>query len=137
MTASTSDFLGHWQIERTIDDVLSQSGAIFAGTASISRNIPHWIYAEVGTLTMAGSKPMMAERQYLWRPDENGFDIFFSDERFFHRLTLSGQTQAAHWCDPDQYDVTYDFTDFPRWKSTWRVTGPRKNYVMHSMFSRV
>jgi hypothetical protein len=136
MTVTTSDFLGLWQIERTIEDGHSASRAVFTGEASISHDVTHCIYAEVGTLAMAGVKPMTAERRYLWRPDANGFDISFTDERFFHRLSLSGPTQAAHWCDPDQYDVIYDFTDFPSWKSTWHVVGPRKNYVMHSAFRR-
>jgi hypothetical protein len=62
--------------------------------------------------------------------------VYFADGTFFHRFALSPQPEAAHFCAPDQYDVTYNFTDWPHWSSTWRVKGPRKDYTMQSRYIR-
>lgn len=137
MTPRSKDFLGHWRVERSIADALSQQSAQFTGTAEISDRGADWLYAETGQLQILHTKPMLAERRYLWCADEMGFDIFFEDGRFFHRLNLQATTQAAHWCDPDQYDVSYDFTPWPSWQSAWSVVGPKKNYVMKTTYSRV
>jgi hypothetical protein len=128
------DFVGHWRIERKIQDGLAGQNAVFIGTASISITDEDWVYAETGTLKLSGTRPMTAERRYIWRPDATGIDIFFSDNRFFHRLELAQPQQSKHWCDPDQYNVTYDLTHWPNWQATWRVVGPRKDYVMKSEY---
>lgn len=134
-----SDFLGSWQIARQIDDALSGTQASFDGIATIEAGAQSWRYVEKGKLALVGAKPMTAERQYIWQADESGIDIHFDDGRFFHRLILGGASPEAptaqHWCDPDQYNVTYDFSKWPCWTSVWQVEGPRKNYVMTSVFN--
>lgn len=79
---------------------------------------------------------LKAERRYLWHPVGAGFDIYFDDKRFFHRFDLDVSATAAHWCDPDTYDVAYDLAGWPEWRSTWRVAGPRKDYMMTSTYRR-
>lgn len=133
---SPSDFLGAWAIERWIEDARSGQSARFLGEAVIEPKDEDWVYAEHGTLELTTGAPMRAERRYIWRADETGFDIFFSDKRFFHRFDLDPCTQAQHWCDPDDYEVEYDLSNWPVWQSVWRVSGPRKCYVMTSRMSR-
>lgn len=135
MTRSVQQFLGDWLIDRGIEDALSGSSAGFTGRAVIAEGATGWTYEERGTLVMAGGLPMQAERRYLWKPDAEGVDIFFDDGRFFHRLELAAQPRAAHWCDPDQYDVRYNLTCWPAWEACWQVRGPRKDYVMTSRYS--
>lgn len=134
MTVIQSEFIGSWRIERVIEDALSNSTAQFTGDAHIGDCGVDWTYSEIGKLILDGSPQMTAERSYIWRPDATGFDIFFNDERFFHRLELGTNPQAAHWCDPDQYDVRYDFSDWPNWSCVWNVRGPKKNYRMKSAY---
>lgn len=129
-----TDFLGHWQLERKIVDVFSKTDARFSGTAQIFDEGARWIYRETGKLTMKDAKPMTAERRYIWQADAEGVDIHFEDGRFFHRLKCAGDAEAAHWCDPDQYDVVYDFAYWPEWQNTWHVRGPKKNYAMTSAY---
>ena len=43
--------------------------------------------------------------------------------------------RPTHDCAPDVYRVAYDFADWPRWRAVWRVTGPRKDYVMTSDYA--
>lgn len=128
-----ADFEGRWAVQREILPASGASGR-FEGQAE-------WrvcqsgglIYAEQGVLTLEGHAPMQAERRYLWK---EGLDVYFEDGRFFHTVPAEGGA-AAHWCAPDQYDVTYDFTHWPRFEAKWRVRGPRKNYEMISLYSRL
>ncbi|MGB7317464.1 MAG: DUF6314 family protein [Planktotalea sp.] len=130
MNRAPADFLGRWRIERTIEDSLAGSASRFVGDAVIARGDVDWTYRETGTLTLASAAQLRAERTYYWQPKENGFEVYFADRRFFHSFALDDNAEAKHWCDPDQYDVAYDFARWPEWSSTWDVTGPRKRYVM-------
>ena len=65
-----------------------------------------------------------------------GIAVFFADGRAFHRFVPAADTvEADHWCDPDTYKVRYDFSRWPVWQAEWRVTGPRKDYVMQSVYT--
>ena len=124
-----ADFKRVWLLKREIDHV-GQGKARFEGLARITRR---WTYLESGTLEMKGQE-FAASRRYEWRPMDGGFDIRFEDGKPFHDLWFD-RPEAQHFCDPDSYHVSYDFDDWPRWSSTWRVTGPRKDYVMVSRFA--
>ena len=47
---------------------------------------------------------------------------------------------ALHHCDPDMYNVSYDFTRWSQrkkqWRSVWTVLGPRKDYKMLSSYEQ-
>ena len=131
---SPVDFLGQWRLARQIEDALSGARSTFEGSAHISEQGSHWEYHEVGQLLLTDARPMTAERRYIWKADASGVNIHFSDGRFFHRLDCSNKAAAQHWCDPDQYDVTYDFSIWPKWENTWFVRGPKKNYTMTSAY---
>ena len=121
MSLVPTDFLGHWTIERKIEDALSGMSSRFEGKAWISRGEAKWDYFETGKLLLAGATPMTAERRYIWKPSADGIDIHFEDGRFFHRLQIGPEPTAQHWCDPDQYDVRYDFSDWPNWQTAWQI----------------
>jgi hypothetical protein len=129
-------FEGQWRLERQIDDRRAGHTAQFSGVARIVRDAEGWAYAERGRLCLPGQAAIQAERRYQWRPrSDTVIAVHFDDGRFFHDMPLAGGT-AAHWCDPDQYDVTYDFTGWPLWSSLWVVRGPRKAYQMMSRYAR-
>ena len=127
------DFEGDWQVARRIEDALRGQTGRFSGVARFERDKVGLHYLERGVLEM-GDAAMDAERAYFWRSGSGGIEVFFDDGRFFHKIGASGE--AAHWCDPDQYDVTYDFSDWPVWTSRWQVKGPRKDYAMVSDYTR-
>lgn len=127
------DFEGEWQVTRRIEDALSGQDGRFEGVARFERESGGLLYSERGVLRM-GDVSMEAERVYHWRAGDAGIEVFFDDGRFFHRIGVGGE--AAHWCDPDQYDVVYTFGSWPEWSSRWRVLGPRKDYVMVSEYRR-
>lgn len=128
------DFEGRWRLSRKIADALGPD-AVFEGTATFRRDADGLHLREAGQLELAGQGRFQAERAYLWREDDEEIVVLFADGRDFHRFgLLAGQARADHWCDPDTYKVSYDFTDWPVWRAEWRVTGPRKDYVMLSEY---
>ena len=126
-----TDFLGTWSLSRVIRHGDGASGT-FEGSATIERDGAGALYSERGWLEMPGQGRFQAERRYRW---DDALRVYFEDGRFFHQIPVEGGA-TGHWCDPDQYDVTYMFDDWPDWSSRWTVIGPRKNYVMTSRYSR-
>lgn len=125
-----SDFEGKWQITRDIRPETGPS-ARFEGQGVWTPVADGLAYVERGVLKMDAVAPMQAERRYHWRPD---LCVFFDNGRFFHQVpAVGGKTE--HWCDPDTYKVTYDFSAWPCFDVTWDVQGPRKSYAMVSRFT--
>lgn len=145
-----SDFEGVWQITRKI---IHADGTVarFNGTGTFVRVQSGLVYDESGALQFEMPRtdvPGTAElgpkitgtRRYFWDTPDDGLGaghvpVRFADGRAFHLVPLGGG-DAAHWCDPDQYDVSYDFTQWPVWAAVWQVRGPRKDYVMTSQYCR-
>ncbi len=123
------DFEGRWSLERRI---IHREGpeARFVGEAVWLRVGAVLEYTEIGNLQIAGTPPIRATRRYTWHPD---LSVTFEDGRYFHTVPATGG-RTAHWCDPDQYDVIYDFGEWPHFRTEWVVEGPRKKYRMISQF---
>lgn len=128
------DFEGVWTITRGIEDRLGGSGQ-FQGEAHFAAATDGLRYVETGTLTLSNGASMRAERAYRWRQEGARIVVTFEDGRPFHSFdpNVSGAGDRHH-CDPDIYDVIYEFDAWPTWSSIWTVKGPRKNYVMRSRF---
>lgn len=126
-----ADFDGRWILRRKIVQSDGSTGG-FRGSAVWTRAGGHAEYAETGVLQLDHSGPFTAERRYRWSTD---LDVFFEDGRFFHRVPPLGG-EARHWCDPDLYEVSYDFSCWPAFSTVWRVQGPKKSYTMTSRYTR-
>lgn len=126
-----ADFAGQWQVTRQITPETGPP-ARFSGAAGWTKAQGGMNYAERGVMTLEGHPPMQAERRYFWAED---LSVFFEDGRFFHRVPHTGGT-AAHWCDPDHYEVAYDFSLWPRFHVVWQVSGPRKSYRSETEYRR-
>jgi hypothetical protein len=130
---------GHWQIDRTIvDRRLSISGEL-TGEAEFTAERDVLIYHERGRLSF-GAREGPTEQSYSFEfPDGNTHAIVrFRDGRTFHDLDLSqGPAVVSHACDPDQYDGCFVALDQRRWKSCWKVVGPRKNLEIVSLYTRL
>ena len=126
-----ADFEGRWRITRKIEHAAAPP-AVFEGEANWSPDGADLLYAEAGLLQVGSHPAVRAERKYLWKPD---LTVWFDDGRFFHQVPAAGG-HSGHWCDPDQYDVTYSFDSWPEFRVDWQVRGPRKSYVMRSHYRR-
>lgn len=124
------DFRGGWSLRRTISHA-DGTKAEFSGKAVWHPHEQGLRYLETGQLVVNGHTSFHAEREYLWLPD---LSVLFDDGRFFHNVPSNGG-EARHWCDPDDYVVSYDFADWPEFTTNWRVKGPRKDYVMVSSYT--
>lgn len=123
-------FLGQWRLERRIVQGDGGTGR-FEGLALFTADGAGALYEERGELILPGGR-FAAERRYRWGAD---LSVWFEDGRFFHAVPPGGGA-AAHWCDPDRYDVHYDFSGWPDWQARWQVRGPRKEYTMVSHYVR-
>lgn len=125
------DFEGCWDLQRIVTPVQGPV-AQFKGIAEWRRDARGLLCEEKGHMILDGHPPMHAERRYLWAPD---LCVYFDDDRFFHQVPAEGGA-ADHWCDPDQYTGTYDFSAWPGFRVTWDVKGPRKDYRSVSEYRR-
>ena len=133
---SFHEFAGHWHLSRRIDHSQEPS-ADFNGRAVLSKAKGGLWYREDGQLQISGHGPISAQRQFLWIKNPGRVMVLFDDGRPFHQIDLASTlSKDRHHCDPDIYDVEYDFTDWPDWTCVWWVKGPRKDYVMTSLYSR-
>lgn len=130
-----ADFAGRWQLSRRIDDRRAGQAGRLVGEARFEPGQGGLILTETGRLRYGDGPPMQAERRYLWRDEAGGIAVFFDDGRPFHWFAHD-TPQASHNCPPDLYHVRYDFSAWPDWGAIWQVTGPRKDYVMTSHYSR-
>lgn len=131
------DFLGSWQVARSIDDRLTHQVGAFHGTARFVTLGSGLDYSEIGKMRLGTGPQMQAERRYLWQWAHSDIEVCFADGAAFHRFVPAGKAAGTtHLCGEDLYDVTYDFTHWPTWEAVWRVKGPRKDYVSASVYTR-
>ena len=133
------DFAGHWQVQRRIDDRHGGMQGDFAGHAVlVPVGADGLDYSETGQMQFGAAAPMQATRRYLWQFCTDLVQVRFSDGRDFHSFVPAGQVAGSdHPCGEDYYTVTYDFTCWPRWRATWVVQGPRKDYTSVTDYRRV
>ena len=132
-------FEGHWAIRRDILDLDSEWLGRLEGQAVFApQGNGLMLYREEGRLKFGGLEDVQATRDYRWQVHAGGrVEVFFADGSAFHDFAFSyGRAEASHYCDPDTYEVTYDFTRWPEWRAEWRVEGPRKDYRMVTVYSR-
>ncbi len=130
-----TDLEGRWTLSRRIVDHLAAREGRFVGQCRWLPDAHGLRQDEAGILHYADAPPMQAHRSYLWRAEGEGLVVSFDDGRPFHRLG-PGQLSDLHQCDPDLYEVRYDFSQWPDWTQSWRVRGPRKDMTLHSRFQR-
>jgi hypothetical protein len=131
-----ADLEGLWTLERQIDDRRARLTGRLTGTCLWRRDADGLVQEETGTLHYGEAPPITAERRYLWREAGDGLVVFFEDGRPFHELG-PGRLSARHDCAPDTYDVTYVFDANGSFSTTWRITGPRKDQFIHSLYTRL
>jgi hypothetical protein len=127
---------GRWRLTRRVENA-DGSAATLQGVTVFRREGDGLVQEEEGWLTLpGGAAPLRATRRYLWAAGASELEVRFGDGRPFHTVPLGvARPEAAHDCAPDLYRVAYDFSDWPRWRAVWRVTGPRKDYVMTSDYA--
>ncbi len=129
---------GPWHIDRRIEDRRTTLPQSFDGTAVfVETGTDALLYREEGTL-VTGNRTIRATQSHHWQCAPDHADVAFADGRPFHRVVLDGhRAGAVHDCPPDLYRVAYRFETPDCWWQTWHVTGPRKDYTLESVFTRL
>jgi hypothetical protein len=132
-----ADFAGCWRVLRRIDDRHARMRGRFDGQADFVPDGQGLTCTETGLLRYGDAAPLEGTRRNLWRPQPpHAIAVHFADGRFFHAFDLAADARAAHDCAPDLYRVRYDFSDWPAWRATWTVSGPRKDYTSETTYTR-
>lgn len=134
-----ADFLeGAWRLTRRMRDIRRGEMGRLAGEAHFTREGPGlFFYEERGTLSLGGMRTE-AQRAYRYEMTGTGFRVLFPDGRFFHEARRAGKrAEVAHDCAPDLYRGRYRFQTPDLWFLSWRITGPRKDLVISSLFLRL
>lgn len=132
-----SDFLGMWRLRRFIEDRLSAQTGDFRGSALLHDADSGLAYSESGKMQFGAGPIMNAERRYHWAFMPESVVVTFENGADFHSFVPAGRAPGTdHPCGDDFYRVVYDFTDWPVWKTTWTVQGPRKDYTSVSTYQR-
>ncbi|MEN8841932.1 MAG: DUF6314 family protein [Octadecabacter sp.] len=131
-----SEFMGGYEVSRTIKDARAGATSRFEGRAEISATSDGAEYVERGALIM-NEQRFEAERKYIWRRAGERIEVLFEDGRAFHDFdpSLGGQA-TEHLCGEDMYRGGYDFSEWTCWAVTWNVQGPRKDYVSTTWYVR-
>ena len=125
---------GNWMLWREIRHADGRVDRL-EGACTFTRSGPRLLQDETGWLETAQGR-FQATRRYVWAEAQGRLDVHFEDMRPFHTIPLGeDQPETVHLCPPDRYQVAYDFTDWPRWRTLWSVEGPRKSYEMESRFA--
>lgn len=121
-----------------LNEAQTNPAAVFDGIACFTICDEGLLYEEVGELRLPDQTGLQAKRRYIWRSTAlGGVDVVFEDGSDFHHIDLTGPVATAWFdCLPDFYEVSYNFSRWPDWRSIWRVKGPRKDYTLITDYER-
>lgn len=132
-TVDPTDLLGHWHLDRTIDDRVGPARHVMADTWLTAEPDGRVRWHEDGTMTWSGGSTSVSRTLFVELRDE-GWWVTFEDGRDFHPWAVG--EPVVHPCGADTYHghVTVEGPD--AWSVQWVVSGPAKDYTMTSRLSR-
>jgi hypothetical protein len=131
---------GSWSFNRVIEGQGSMRGIATFTHLDTER----LAYREEGRLMLLNGTELEAEREYIFRKSDQGFDVYFKETppRLFHTIELAASDgdalsgSAEHLCNLDQYQSTYTFRADGSFVVRHVVSGPRKDYTMVTTYVR-
>lgn len=130
--------VGTWRIERVVADRRADAKHSMAGTAWYMRARDGLHYAERVRWTAPDGQLLDGHRRYwLVATGPWAAEVRFEDGRLFHPLDLrTGRAAVQHTCAPDHYAGWYALDGRDRHRTGWTVTGPRKDLVIATTYTR-
>lgn len=126
--------VGTWDFLREIQDHRDGARYSVSGTAELVQQDDGRVrWTEHGTLTWASGSTPISRTLFLVR--DPAWRVTFEDGRDFHPWTGGA---VEHLCGRDSYagGIQVPTTDpTEQWDVRWRVTGPEKDYTMHTTYS--
>lgn len=130
---------GSWLLDRSLLDRRHNISGKLIGRADFVPSGCSLLCEEQGSLTFGSHHgPAQQRLTFLFPNGDAQASVRFSDGRAFYELDLSqGQSVVSHSCNPDFYEGRFAVTDPDRWESTWKVTGPRKEQEIVTLYTRL
>lgn len=138
---------GTWELHRTIDDRVAGATGAVAGVTEIEiEDTDRLRWSESGVMDWQGRKVPITRVLHLVRrpvpdhPTARAWFVLFDDGRDFHPW-VTGE-RVEHPCGADLYrgridvEVVVEESGTQRWTVEWDVTGPAKDYTLHSVLRR-
>lgn len=137
MNSLLTFFTGLWAYERRI----SQPDITVYGVASFEDIDAHSkAFHEEGAYHLNGTQYSCFQKQ-TWIWSEQKLTLLKHDGNILHVFDLEPadlplQLQHTHSCGADTYTSSFDVLSHSQWRTTYHVSGPRKNYTSVTVFSR-
>jgi hypothetical protein len=137
--------MGHWSLERTIDDHLAKMEISVNGVAAITDTTHsasgakgRWgTYVENGELCIDGHHGPTNRLLNITSEPDSPIILRFADARIFADLDLrTGIWHATHRCGQDRYEITTRIVSDQEIEELWQVIGPYKNYSAMTKLQR-
>jgi hypothetical protein len=137
ITDLTAHFAGAWRLAREIVAVDGEPIGTADGEAVFTMEDGVLVYRETGRMRLGAYTGPMS-RTLLYHPAGGArAAVHFDHGGFFHDLDLStGAWATDHPCRDDIYRGEYVVLDAGRWRQEWVVTGPAKDHVITTRFTR-
>ncbi|MGB0409798.1 MAG: DUF6314 family protein [Opitutales bacterium] len=137
-------FEGDWSVKRRFEGSYT---AVFDGLARFKAESDAGVayrYEEAGELNDGAGKQFNARQVYLYRLKASTIEVHKRDESdwtLMHELPFQMDGEDAtsahvHLCGKDYYSAVYRVNFMGGWVLRYAVTGPTKDYTIHSVYSR-
>lgn len=138
-----SSLLGVWRFTRSIVHKIPKEQYEGRGCATFSllgqQTDSLEYYEKVRLQNQATQAEIKGYQAYLYSYSQQHNEIakYFKDARLFYKLPM-GKPECIghHICGEDNYKATYHFKNHDRFILVYEVLGPRKNYTIHTEYTR-
>ena len=131
--------VGSWRLWRTVFDRRTRKTSAMWGKALFSPGKKsELVYVEEVTHQQEDEKAYRAQQRYRYELKGNQLEMYRYDEAPkvpFLTLPIDKLRGKAH-CGADKYELDWNFKGAELFLQRYSVLGPRKDYVIRSLFSR-
>lgn len=132
------DLLGSWKLDRTITDHATKKTGHMRGSCVFTRTSKNTLlYKETVTHETITDSTHVAKKFYEYKFHEDFIELYFYNEesnRLF--MILDENLQGEGICGKDHYHCMWSWENPQKCTQTFQVKGPRKNYSIHSIFTK-
>ncbi|WP_033294654.1 DUF6314 family protein [Amycolatopsis jejuensis] len=130
-------FSGEWELAREIADVGGNPMGRATGHATFTCTDDLLVYRETGELHLGEHRGPFIRTLHYHPAGGPRAAVHFDHGGFFHDLDLAtGEWTTEHPCQADWYHGSYRLLGDRLWEQEWVVTGPAKDHVIRTRFSR-
>jgi len=140
---SSAYLLGAWHLRRSITGFSVMTGE--AHLSPIQDEPSALLYRETLKFPAPNGELLSGFREYIYRFDDSQLALYFSNSGkqsgLFMKLDSSspseGELSGSHLCKADLYKGELSVIDQNQFRIRYTVTGPKKNHVLETLYSRV